>query len=73
MNTLFSLILGVSFLVGCGRKSVPTPETPDLYPRVYPKDYKEPKTEPEQKTLGDGFTGIDTPRLSEIKPNYARR
>lgn len=38
MNNLFSLILAVVFLAGCGRKSVPTPEIPDSYPRTYPKE-----------------------------------
>jgi hypothetical protein len=38
MNNLLSLILAVVFLAGCGRKSDPTPETPDLYPRTYPKE-----------------------------------
>lgn len=38
VNNLFSLILAVVFLAGCGRKSDPTPETKDSYPRTYPKE-----------------------------------
>lgn len=38
MNNLFSLILAVVFLVGCGRKSNPIPEVKDSHPRTYPKE-----------------------------------
>ena len=36
MNNLLSLILALFFLAGCGRKSDPTPEIPDSFPRTYP-------------------------------------
>ena len=60
MNNLVSLILAVSFLAGCGRKSDPTPETKDSYPRIYPA--------PLESSVDDRDSGLNSPSSYEIKP-----